>query len=167
MRQTHEGFVYRTSTWGIHEGRRFNVWIRRVSGGRTRPRLNVDVECAYQGILNIRRKGLRFFLLSPVGASFETNDPELERMISVQADDADAVLAWLRRPEVRNGIIDLFQSKGVDLLTLEDTADGRVLRASYSRLFSERAVIQQTASAVVAELVVLARSCESMATVSG
>jgi hypothetical protein len=167
LRQTWEGFICRTATSGIHEGRRSNVWIRRGPGGRTRPRLNVDVECGYQGVLSVRRRGLRFFMLSPIGPSFETNDPELDRMISLQADDADAVLGWIRKPEVRNRIIDLFESKGVDLLTVEDTADGRVLRAVYSRLFSERAEIQQTAPAVLAEIAALASSCESMATTAG
>ena len=163
LEQEWDGFDLHTSTAGTQEGRQFRVWIRRHSGSRIRPTLNVDIECAFSGMLSIRRRGLRFFLLPPIGSSIDTQDPGLDSLISLQADDDDAVLAWIRKPAVKNRIIDLFQSKGVDLLTLEDTAGGRVLRAAYLRLFSERAVIQQTAPAMLAEISALAGSCESMA----
>ena len=128
--QVSDGSILSTSTSGSVSGRMASVTFRDAAGSRTnRPTLRVDVSCSCSWTLDIRRNSLVARLLGRAGAVVATGDRELDALVVVQADDADAVRAWIREPAVRNRILSLFQEHKVDSISVRD--GGSVLRAEF------------------------------------
>jgi len=149
-----------TTCFGRYAGRQVSIALCNLISGRTAAaELNVDLECACPWTLEIRKRSFVTTLLAEMGAELKTGDAELDRITVIQADDTEAVLAWLRNADVRNRVIDLIQDKGADLIAARQTDDGRVLRLNY-QLRGKRGLILANAGGALGELSSLAASAE-------
>jgi len=126
--QVSDEAVLSTSTSGSVSDRMASVTFRDTAN-RTPNVLRVDVACHCPWVLEIRRNSLTARLLARAGAVVATGDPDLDAVVVVQADDAEAVRDWLREPSIRSGVLSLFQQHKVESVSLRD--GGSVLRAEF------------------------------------
>ena len=117
--QVSEARALSTSTSGRVGDRLVTVTLRTTMS-RTGPTFRVTVACNCPLVLEIHHRNLVTSLLGLAGAVVATGDPDLDAVITIQADDEQALRRWLAQPTVRQNVLQLFEQHKVGSLSLFD-----------------------------------------------